>query len=183
MKEEIKEASRRGEEVAKQYNKETQIPFPFEKIEKENPGLTIFLTDLSKVSKEKEEDILGLIYLKKGNPHKEEFEILVEKNKSKERQYFTIAHELGHYFLHKEKIKEGNVIFDSDPISLYRSNNGLNNSEETEANFFAASLLMPEERVRSVWKVTRSVEECARFFDVSFTAMSIRFEVLGLHHE
>ena len=36
---------------------------------------------------------------------KDEFEILINKNDAKVRQRFTIAHELGHYFLHQDFLK------------------------------------------------------------------------------
>ena len=172
-RERIENASEMGEEMARKYNPETLILFPFEKIEKENPDLSILLSDLSKISKEGD-DISGLVYFKD-----EAFKILVDKNKPRNRQYFTIAHELGHYFLHDEQLREKSLVVDNDPI-LYRSDNGLSSTEETEANLFAASLLMPKDRVRLVWKKTKDIEVCADFFEVSLSAMSVRLEVLKL---
>ena len=172
-RERIEKASEMGEEMARKYNPETLISFPFGDIESKHPDLDIFLSDLSKVSKEGD-DISGLVYFKD-----EAFKILVDKNKPRNRQYFTIAHELGHYFLHDEQLREKSLIVDSDPI-LYRFDNGLSNTEEAEANFFAGSLLMPKDRVRLVWKKTKSIERCADFFEVSLSAMSVRLEVLKL---
>lgn len=63
------------------------------------------------------------------------------KNSESGRKRFTIAHELGHYFIdeHREKLKKG--------ISLAFKEN-LNKSEikkvEIAANHFAANLLMPK---------------------------------------
>ena len=36
------------------------------------------------------------------NKEKDYFEILVNKNDTRQRKRFTIAHEIGHFFLHKE---------------------------------------------------------------------------------
>ena len=170
----IMDASKRGEEIAREYNPETNIPFPFEEVSQEISDLDIFLTDLSGVNGDS--DVSGLILFKK---EEDRFEILVEKSKPKNRRYFTIAHELGHYFLHNDQLRDNVLVVDGDPI-LYRLDGGLTSAEETQADFFASSLLMPEERVRKVWRKTKDVEVCADFFDVSLSAMSVRLEVLGL---
>ena len=64
------------------------------------------------------------------------FRININRHETKERQRFTIAHEIGHYLLHRDKIGEG--VADS---VMYRS--GLSNAIEAEANRVAAELLMP----------------------------------------
>ena len=174
MNEKIIEAGKKGEEIAKRYNLETRIPFPFEEIIEKNSDLDIFLADLSNINGE--ERISGLILFKKEEGG---FEILIEKSKPKNRQYFTIAHELGHYFLHKKQLEKEVLVIEGEP-TLYRIDNGLTNIEEAQANFFAGSLLMPEERVKKVWKKIKDVEECANFFDVSVSAMGVRLEVLEL---
>ena len=174
MSKKIEEASKKGEEVAREYNLKTNIPFPFEKIVEKNTDLDIFLDYLDSEGGEK--NISGLILFKK---QEERFEILIEKSEPKNRQYFTAAHELGHYFLHKDRIKKEGIVIDRDPM-WYRLDEGLTNIEETEANFFAGSLLMPEKRVRKIWGKTKSIEKCADFFDVSMSAMSVRLEILKL---
>lgn len=89
----------------------------------------------------------------------------------KERRRFTIAHELGHYVLHYDKIGDG--ITDD---ALYRSK--LGNPFERQANRFAANLLMPWSLViESIRLGLDSVEELAKKFEVSRSAMSIRLEV------
>ncbi|MDD9911004.1 MAG: ImmA/IrrE family metallo-endopeptidase [Ahrensia sp.] len=84
------------------------------------------------------------------------------------RRRFTIAHEIAHFVLHRDKI--GDEMFDD---YLYRS--GLSNKQEWEANALAADILMP----RHLIAVARSnglntVHELAMAFNVSETAMSIR---------
>jgi IrrE N-terminal-like domain len=64
------------------------------------------------------------------------FLIRVDRHETKERQRFTVAHEIAHYLLHKDLIESGL----SDDV-LYRSN--LSNRKEAEANRLAADLVMP----------------------------------------
>jgi len=112
--------------------------------------------------------------------------ILVNQSDAPFRKRFTIAHELGHYFLHLL----GNGEFVDTQVDLFRDTDsdsterrieafsGLN--AEVQANQFAAALLMPEELVRSVFKETKNVESLARLFNVSEEAMAIRLGRLGL---
>lgn len=64
--------------------------------------------------------------------------ILVNENESKQRQTFTIAHELGHFLLHREEL--GNI---PDLLVVYRDGKS-DNALEKEANHFAANLLVPD---------------------------------------
>lgn len=70
--------------------------------------------------------------------------IAVACNLSPEIRRFTIAHELGHAILHREK----GILFRDLPNSGADLDNQRLAPEEREANFFAADLLMPEELVR-----------------------------------
>ena len=58
------------------------------------------------------------------------------------RHNFTIAHELGHYFL-GHKLNDGSLICDRYNISE-EDDGKLNSVIEQEANYFAACLLMPK---------------------------------------
>lgn len=61
------------------------------------------------------------------------------------RRNFTIAHELGHYFLCHE-LKNGQC-FDADILEDGTAVDAI----EREANYFASCLLMPESKVRSAF--------------------------------
>ena len=50
MKDTITVASEKGEEIARKYNAETYIPFPFEEIANDRGDLDIFLADLRDVN-------------------------------------------------------------------------------------------------------------------------------------
>ena len=69
-----------------------------------------------------------------GKLHLRENTILVSNRDSKERQRFTIAHELGHFCLHKQKPDKKCCTDKSTRI-------------ETEANVFAAETLMPKRMI------------------------------------
>lgn len=113
------------------------------------------------------------------NKEKDTFEILVNKNDIGVRQRFTIAHELGHYFLHIEHLKKEELHIDT---ILYRANKENDNEakeREKEVDYFAGALLMNKtllEKLRS----ENTITELAEIFDVSVSAMTVRLEILGL---
>lgn len=82
-----------------------------------------------------------------------QFKISVNKSDHYFRQRFTMAHELGHYFLHAHLIGDGvddNKAYRSVPAGRFH-NTLIGQAEETQANRFAASVLMPAAAVRSLW--------------------------------
>lgn len=165
-----------AEKLALQYNPNRQIPFPFENIEKDKKELHITYSNTLP-----DEVSGGIVYVKKDK----EFKIAVNAKKSETRQYFTMAHEIGHYFLHRKLIMRKKGIVDGDPtlsstMALFRQDMYESTIVETEANQFAASLIMPEDVVRYGWSELPIIEECAKIFRVSISAMSIRLERLGL---
>lgn len=165
----------KAEKIAESYNADKIAPFPFGKVEESHPDLKIYLSEM-------EEGVSGAILYDEKDSN---FKILVNLKKPKTRQYFTIAHELGHYFLHQNIIKKGQFLIDGDQAlsgeaMLYRMDNAPSTEIEIEANQFAATLLMPEKLVRKAWKLINNVEECAELFKVSIVAMSIRLENLKL---
>jgi Zn-dependent peptidase ImmA (M78 family) len=101
------------------------------------------------------------------------------------RQRFTVAHELGHYELHRL----GNEIFvDNHFKALFRDERSSTGQvkQEQEANAFAASILMPRNRVEEKIKEMEfdfsdetAIKELAKIFDVSIQAMSYRISDLG----
>lgn len=86
----------------------------------------------------KNEDICGMLII-----DQYEKTIVYNKNQSNERRNFTIAHELGHYFLHRDKHSQFN-----DRQKNFNHNNGNSlNDLEKQANAFASQLLLPNEIV------------------------------------
>jgi Zn-dependent peptidase ImmA (M78 family) len=89
------------------------------------------------------------------------------------RKRYTLAHEMGHYILHKEK----NV--DIVDTTFFRNNE--TDSIEYMANEFAAKLLMPEDKVRDLVdnQGIKNIGELAEQFEVSASAMKYRIISLG----
>lgn len=104
------------------------------------------------------------------------FSIRVNKNDPARRQRFTVAHEIGHYLLHRDEIGDGIT----DDV-LYRSS--LSDSREAQANRLAADLLMPDQLI-AFWKdkaASLGEENVVSFladkFNVSTAAMKIRLGI------
>ncbi|MDI9314055.1 MAG: ImmA/IrrE family metallo-endopeptidase [Hydrotalea sp.] len=127
-------------------------------------------------------DISGMIE-KKGNS----YIITINKDHPKTRQRFTIAHELGHFILHKDKIdsSEGglvdNILFRAGSTSVARDHIGAQTTPrmEAQANQMAADILMPFSKILEVSKRgggKKSIEEMAQEFKVSTLAMAIRLD-------
>ena len=85
------------------------------------------------------------------------------------RKNYTIAHELGHAFLHGVGQRESTVANFS--VEQYRD-------EEREANGFAQALLMPEKVVSKYISLGKSVDELTAIFAVTQTVMRMRLERL-----
>lgn len=114
------------------------------------------------------------------------FHIHLNSNKgnlpSSKRGRFTLAHELAHYFIesHREGIKSGNIPLHGSNISLSHSD-----KMETEADFFAANLLMPADKLRALTSRRKFsmdiIVEVSAVFEVSLTAALLRFKEVGTH--
>ncbi len=101
------------------------------------------------------------------------------------RQRFTLAHELGHYLLHRgwtQVFVDASTMYFRDGLTA----EGIDRME-IEANAFAAELLMPENVLRDVVRHQsldafddRAVQSLAVEFGVSVRALTIRLTKLGL---
>jgi Zn-dependent peptidase ImmA (M78 family) len=103
------------------------------------------------------------------------------------RERFTIAHELGHLFLHmgflinKDLWKNQNTEFQD---SAYYRMSGNYSQEESEANEFAAAFLMPREEFKAQIYSNPSdnridIRAIADYFQVSPSAVLTRAKWLG----
>lgn len=108
--------------------------------------------------------------------------ILVNQRDSDTRKRFTIAHELGHHFLH---LMEEDGEFIDETINLFREQlqDGEQRSskrKEVEANKFASALLMPKYLVKKEFDRNNDLSYLARKFGVSESSMGYRINELGL---
>lgn len=91
------------------------------------------------------------------------------------RQKFTMAHELGHYFLHRHKSKA------YDDSYAFTRADAKSDPDEWQANQFAAEFLMPTNEFRDrVAKGYNSFDQLASYFGVSTMAVRIRAKTLGM---
>lgn len=104
------------------------------------------------------------------------YEIKINRHESRQRQRFTLAHELAHFLIHRDTIDRlGGTLKDN---VLYRS--GASENIEYEANRLAAQIVMPEAALRQEQaKYGNQISEAvvdllAERFGVSKAAMEIR---------
>lgn len=144
----------------------TQSPVPVEEIA-EKLGI--------KVKRAPSEEFSGLLLRKDGKAL-----IGVNDSESHVRQRFTIAHELGHFFLHPTQ---------DAFVDDYRDNQngGVRNLKERQANMFAAAFLIPMKMLKADIKKMDSkgifdseIDFLAKKYDVSKEAMNYRILNLGL---
>lgn len=114
-------------------------------------------------------DINGGGMVVHGKDKEPKFTIYLPKYTSTNRDNFTIAHEIGHYILHSQ--------FGEFAFEIKRS--GENIRTEWEANWFAAELLMPEDKIREDYK-TLSIYELNLKYKVSISAIKVRLKSLNL---
>jgi Zn-dependent peptidase ImmA (M78 family) len=111
----------------------------------------------------------------------------INSRNSARRQRFTIAHELGHWVLHKGKpliVDQSVMVNKRDDVSSQATN-----QEEIEANQFAAALLMPKSMILPAVETQMSggmasrdelISSMSRQFDVSADAMGWRLINMGI---
>lgn len=147
------------------------------------------ITDMNEVvhklgGKIVEDSSLGLFsdgIVKKERNSKYSFSISIPKNQPWARKNFTIAHELGHLFLHMGyKINE-DLWKESDGVVFNRRGNS---EVEMQANEFAAAFLMPKSDYKRIMDKnsdgdTVYIGKVAEYFNVSIDAASYRGKWLG----
>lgn len=170
----IKNARERAREVLEQYPESIQNGHVSVEKLLEKVGI--------KIKKEAFEDqrVSGFIQMKTnaGSPI-----IVINDNNTSVRQRFTIAHELGHYFLHSAQSVHVDDIDTADMV-LYRDEvaSQATHLREIEANQFAAELLMPDSLIsKDIEKLRKEnngmsdiIVGLAEKYEVSQAAMAIR---------
>lgn len=98
-----------------------------------------------------------------------DFDVLLSLSTSPRRDRFTLAHELGHYFLHSNQ----------GDIPLIANRHGSDRAE-WEANWFAAAMLMPKQLVRRLVDSKHTNAEIAYQLRTSEDAVKIRRKALSI---
>lgn len=131
-------------------------------------------------------ELLGFTIIESDFPSSYSGEIFIEgevksigvnKNHTRNRQRFTIAHEIGHYLNgHQYFDEEGKMLDDNE----FDFNNPLH-KQEKEANLFASELLMPKEFLVSDLNIIGlDINKLTEKYEVSEQAMWIRLTSLRL---
>ncbi len=129
--------------------------------------------------KELEDEYSGFLAVK-------EKTIVVNLRHAPVRRRFTIAHELGHYQLHRRE--RGNTpAFIDRTVYFRKGNSSASHRMEMEANAYAAGLLMPEvlldehleKHPQLDLEKTPDIKTMADEFEVSRPAMEYRLKNLG----
>lgn len=152
----------------------TNVPISLEKIAKH---YSIFVTEIPS-----KDELSGLL-LKSEN----KTIIGINANHGESRKRFTIAHELGHYFLHQN---EDTFVDESENLEMIKfrhRNLPQSEKEEKEANNFAAAILMPAgflkkhfKLLNEVLKVDEVIQLLSEKYEVSSVAMRYRLINLQL---
>lgn len=153
----------------------TDAPIPVDLIAK-RLGVEIRFSPL-------DDELSGMVFINDGKAI-----IGVNSMHHPNRQRFTIAHELGHFVLHKKYITN-EIHVDKKFRVLMRDGKSTTGTEliEIQANRFAASLLMPEDLVAKLLdERTFDIDdetplmELAKQFKVSKQTMEYRIRNLGI---
>ena len=111
-----------------------------------------------------------------------DFTIFLDPLATPMRNNFTLAHELGHYFIHylsqKNMVMKKLTNEDKQTITFTRLGS---NRLEWEANWFAVGFLMPKEKFKKIYQeYDRNLEKISAYFDTSTEACQYRAEHLHL---
>lgn len=132
------------------------------------------------IKKEFDNDISGLLAI--GNN-----KVIISYNQIEDpkRSRFTVAHELGHFFLHSN---DQPFFVNKLPKVMYRNNASSTGEvlKEREANAFAAAILMPMELISKEidnchFEGEAVIKNLAKTFKVSEQAMTFRLSNLGYY--
>ncbi len=128
--------------------------------------------DIEIINDDLSSEISGMIEYISGG-----FIITINKYHSYERRRFTLAHEFGHYCMHREYLINNKSIKD---VALFRSEN-TKDQKEFEANEFATNILLPKDEFISVIKSGKTkLRDIAEYFCVSASAVKYRAYELDL---
>lgn len=131
------------------------------------------------------EDVSGVLVIDNQN-----YKIGYNSTESHVRQRFTLAHELGHFILHKNKAQE--VFVDNVTYMFRKANTRTKDYKiEMEANQFAAAILMPKQLLElEIDKLSGSIlsdhdliSSLSKIFKVSQIAMTYRLNNLGYFYD
>lgn len=121
------------------------------------------------------------------NPEKSEGIVFVNQNRPRQRQRFTIGHEMGHFLLpwHRN-VQDGSLKFECTAEDMRASTSGKDSRTdwEVQANQFSSEILMPRLLFKQHMKRKDEpdlghVQDLSRLFDTSMEATALRYVALS----
>lgn len=109
-----------------------------------------------------------------------DFVIRINRHEAKHRQRFTLAHELAHFLLHRERVEAANGW--SENVLLRAPDQPI--QIEYEANRLASDLIIPSAQLAEATAeysgpmTSEVIEDLARRFSVSTAAMEIKLQMV-----
>lgn len=140
-------------EFARDHCPISEPPIPIEDIVELHLKLTFELKDLAQVCGHR--DVHGAIWVNERRIAIDQQLDPVLYPAKRGRYHFTLAHETGHWRLHRKYFLKRNecLLFDGAGVPPdYVGRSGNKNRVETQANQFAAYLLMPRSLVKREWE-------------------------------
>lgn len=101
--------------------------------------------------------------------------VYLSENDPLDRKNFTLAHEIGHLKLHKDVNTE---LFFMHQLADLLAEGG--DEKEAAADEFAAALLVPEQPLKTLWKVNQDILKMAEIFGVPPMVVRYRIKALNL---
>ena len=115
--------------------------------------------------------ISGKLFKDEKNGGSSGWSILVRATDASVRKRFTVAHEIGHFVLHRSDLGDG--VTDDE---FYRS--GLSTAQEAQANRLAADILMPFSLINKLTNQgVTAIDELSVKLGVSQAALKIRLGI------
>lgn len=134
------------------YGEISKPPIPVDAILESHLELDFSIENLSALLKRT--DVLGATWVKNRKISIDQSLDPTQRPFTEGRFRFTVAHEIGHWLLHKNQLEEANSGFfetDTKPAIVCRTQSA-KEPIEWQADSFAGFLLMPKTMVQQVWK-------------------------------
>lgn len=135
----------------------------------EREGLTVMYASLADFHTSDNKEVCALLSVKNKV-------IIIEETDNPQRQRFSIAHELGHWRLHRAEIEKNPLLGLVPRAPMGKEIEPI----EIEANYFAAHLLVPSNLLKEWFEKTQNQHQLAEIFAVSSEFMGWRLINEGL---
>lgn len=127
-----------------------------------------------KIVKFKDESICAAIHKSKDAQGESKYTIYIKYTQSPLEQRVSIAHELGHYYLHKEILEKEML------VDMYKKFSSKEEKEEVEADYFSRCILLEEDAVTTLFNEIGNVNDLANVFKVPVEFIEKRLKELNL---